>query len=169
MEPIKLHFEYTEADYQEFLLNYFWKNQSRLYLLLLLFVFIVLFFTFKGSFLSPEFLLSCMLPVTMMIALWWGVMRFSGRRSFQMNLQFQEPRTGQIDPEKISITGQTFSTDFMWAGVQNVEETRNLFLVYNSKANAVLLPKRAFSPTQLGDFKKIVSEVPGLAFAWQRK
>jgi hypothetical protein len=169
MEPIKLSFEYTVADYQEFLLNYFWKNQSRLYLLLLLFVFVVLFFTFKGSFLSLEFLLSSILPVTMMIALWWGIMRFSGRRSFDMNAQMQEPRSGQIDGEKITIAGQTFSSDFLWAGVQHVEETRNLFLVYNSKASAVMLPKRAFSSTQIQDFKRIVSEIPGLSAAWMSK
>lgn len=169
MEPIQLHFEYTEADYQEFLLNYFWKNQSRLYLLMLLLVLAVLLFTFKGNFLSSAFLISCLLPVAMMVALWWGIMRFSGRRSFKMNLQMQEPRSGQIDPDKITIAGQTFSSDFLWAGVQNVEETRNLFLVYNSRASAVMLPKRAFSQNQILDFKRIVSETPGLAVAWMNK
>ena len=166
MQPIELSFEYTAADYQEFLRNYFWKSQSRFYGILILLVLAVLAFTQEGSVFSWQFLLSAILPVGMFVGLWFGIMRYSGRRAFQMNLQMQEQRTGQIDAEKISIVGQTFSSEFKWEGVQRVEETQNLFLIYNSKSSAVILPKRDFAPAQIQDFKKLVSEIPGLAATW---
>lgn len=166
MDEIEVHFTYTEADYQEFLRNYFWKNQSKFYILLLVFMLAFLVFTFKGAYLSWNFFLSCILPIALFAGLWLAILRHSGRRAFRMNDQMQETRSGRIDRDKISIAGQTFSSDFLWEGVQRVEETRNLYLVYNSKASAVMLPKRVFTANQQQHFKKIVAEKPGLAVHW---
>ncbi|MCC6461868.1 MAG: YcxB family protein, partial [Saprospiraceae bacterium] len=66
------------------------------------------------------------------------------------------------------VTGQSFSSEFPWAEVLRLVETKGLFLVYNSNTNAVMLPKRAFSEQQLSDFRALASHLPGLEVKWRR-
>ncbi len=163
MSPIQLSFRYTEADYQEFLRHYFWKNRSRLYLALGLLALVALVITQQGDVSSMGFWLSTLLPVSLILVLWWAILRFSGRRAFQMTPEMAEQRTCVIDADKIAVTGQTFLSEFKWAGVLYVAETKSLILVYTTKTNAVMLPKRAFSTDQRAAFKNLVDSNPTLA------
>ncbi len=167
MEPISLHFQYTEADYQEFLRNYFWKNQSKQYIGLIFFALIVLGIINRDQIRSMYFLVSTVLPVAIIVGLWFMILQYSGRKAFLMTPQMQEPRECRIDLVQIVLNGATFSSDFEWAGVQQVVETRNLYLLYNSKQSAVILPKRVFSAEQTNAFRRIVSQQPGLRISWK--
>lgn len=167
MSPIELSFQYTEADYQEFLRHYFWKNRSRLYLALGVLALVALVITQRGDTTSMSFWISTLLPVTLILVLWWAILRFSGRRAFQMTPEMSEQRACVIDVDKIAVSGQTFLSEFKWAGVLYLVETKNLILVYNSKTNAVMLPKRAFSSNQLAAFKNLVDSNPTLAARWK--
>ena len=167
MEPISLQFQYTEADYQEFLRNYFWKNRSRLYIGLIFFALLVLGIINRDQLHSIYFLVSTVLPVTILVGLWFLILQHSGRKAFQMTPQMQDPRDCRIDQVEIALTGATFSSDFEWAGVQEVVETQNLYLLYNSKQSAVILPKRVFSGAQTNAFRRIVSQQPGLRVSWK--
>ncbi|MCB9316330.1 MAG: YcxB family protein [Lewinellaceae bacterium] len=167
MSPIELSFQYTEADYQEFLRHYFWKNRSRLYLALGVLALVALVITQRGDTASLSFWISTLVPVTLILVLWWAVLRFSGRRAFQMTPEMSEQRNCVIDSDNITVRGQTFLSEFKWAGVLYLVETKNLVLVYNSKTNAVMLPKRAFSTDQFAAFKHLVDSNPALASKWK--
>jgi hypothetical protein len=167
MDSLELKFTYTETDYQEFLQNFFWRNRSRSYLILGVVALVVMGWVLKDSLFTPRFWISILLPIVMIAALWWGILKFSGRRAFQMTPQMLEPRSCLIDTEKTVITGQTFKSEFSWTGVQSVIETRNLVLLYSSKTSAVILPKRAFAPEQLSAFKSWVDQHPDLAVLWR--
>ncbi len=169
MASIELNFEYTEADYQEFLRNFFWKNRSRFYLIMILAGVVALVISQIGNVGTWNFMLSTVLPIVMIAGLWLGILHYSGRRAFRMTPQMHEKRNCLIDSEKMTVTGQTFTSEFLWEGVQNLVETKNLYLIYNSKSSAVMLPKRAFSAEQTRHFKKIASEISGLAVQWAAK
>lgn len=169
MESITIHFTYLESDYQEFLRNYFWKNRSRLYLFLGVLAFAFLVLLQRESFSTSTFWVSILLPLGLMVGLWWFVLQYSGRRTFRMAPQMSEARTCVIDQEKLDITGQTFKSEFRWSGVQQVVETARLVLIYNSKVSAVMLPKRAFSPEQFSNFKSLVENTSGLSAKWKSK
>jgi hypothetical protein len=123
--------------------------------------------TQRGDTASMSFWISTLLPVTLILVLWWAILRFSGRRAFQMTPEMSEERNCEIDADKIAVRGQTFLSEFQWAGVLYVTETKSLILVYNSKTNAVMLPKRAFSAEQLAAFKNLVDSNPTLATKWK--
>ena len=166
MQAIELSFQYTESDYQEFLRHYFLKNRSIMYLVLAGLALLALTITQSDNIFSIRYLLSTLIPVSLILLLWWYLIAFMGRRQFRMAPQMQEGRNVTIDQEKITVVGHTFSSEFHWSGVLQVRETKSLYLVYNSKSSAVMLPKRAFTADQLPQFKQIVDGLSDVQVKW---
>ncbi|TNE49431.1 MAG: YcxB family protein [Bacteroidetes bacterium] len=167
MTPITLSFQYTEADYQEFLRHFFMRNRSRMYLILAVLMLVALTVTQGGDIFTLKYLLSVVLPVAMVLGLWWYLIRFMGRRTFRSAPQMQEGRNCIIGASMITIQGHTFSTEFSWSGVLQVVETSKLFLVYNSASSAIMLPKRAFAAGQIEQFRQLVDELPDIQVKWR--
>lgn len=165
---IEINFRYTEADFLEFLKDYFLRNRSQLYVILGASALIVLAFTNRSNLFSVQYLLSVLLPIGMIAALWFWMLQYSGRRSFRMTPQMQEARSCTIGNEHIQMTGETFSSRFEWSGVQQVVETKHLFLLYSSPANALILPKRAFSEAERAGFVERVNRMSNLKVKWRR-
>lgn len=162
VEPINLQFQYTEADFQEFLRNYFWKNRSRLYIGVFAVALVVLAILNRDRLNTPQFWQSTALPVLLLLVLWFWILRNAGQRTYRMNTHMQEPCQCRIDPIQITLTGTSFSSDFEWTSIQQLVKTRHLYLLYTSKQNALILPLRAFSGEQIADFQAIVSRQPHL-------
>lgn len=160
---IQLNFQYTEADFLEFLRNYFIRHRLPVWGAVALGV-LVLSLVFR----SGPVTWSSVLPFLALVLTWLWLQQSLGKRNFRAVPEMQEPRACAIDAEKITVTGQSFSSEFPWTEVLRLVETKGLFLVYNSNTNAVMLPKRAFSEPQLSDFRALVSHLPGLEVKWRR-
>ncbi len=168
MEKIELNFQYTEADFKEFLRDYMFRNRFKWWVIMAVWVLLLLAYLNRDEeFLSAAYLLKVVLPVVFLLGLWWWILNTSSKKTFKMNPQLQEGRNCTIDAEGINIQGHTFSSDFKWAGVQRVVETDKLILLYNSKVSAIMLPKRAFDPQQLALFREIVGRQPNLEIKWK--
>ena len=162
MPPIQLNFQYTEADFLEFLRNYFIRHRLPLWGTLIG-VMLLLSLLFRTGPISA----STLLPFVALVLTWFWLQHSLGKRNFKAAPEMQEPRLCSIDAEKITVTGQSFSSEFLWNEVLRLIETKGLFLAYTSNANAVILPKRAFSEQQLSAFRTLASQVPGLEIKWR--
>ncbi len=84
------------------------------------------------------------------------------RRTFISSNHLGESLRIAFDPEKISLTGAAFHTEFAWAGTFKVVELPHWFMVYQNTISAVLAPKRSFAPGEIEELKRMLKKVPGL-------
>jgi uncharacterized membrane protein YbaN (DUF454 family) len=162
MQPITLQFTQERADYEAFIRHYTTKGRGRrsFWIIGLL----VLGVGVMNVALSRQpigtTLLFTLLPIALFLAFFAFFYRFLLRRNLSKTLeaspQFWEKRTVTITDEGLVINGETFNTDYTWKGITQLEETKDVFLLYSSPVTAVLLPKRAFSPEQLTEFRNLV-------------
>lgn len=167
MQQIELKFQYSEADYQEFVRDYYWKNRGRWWILLAIALLVIIVISRGDMFDTPVNIFSVLIPLIFLAGFWWLIFRFIGKRTFGMMPHMQEQLQCGINEEELQLRGETFSSEFKWVGVQRIKETKNLFLVYNSNVSAVMLPKRAFSDQDVSLFRSIVAARPDLPVKWQ--
>jgi hypothetical protein len=102
-------------------------------------------------------------PIFVLAALWAGIIWASpwlfAKRMFGPSLK--GPRTIQVDPGGLHLRWSGGKSDFAWNNFIRYLEGKNHFLLYTSRALFTVVPKRAFEPQQLSEFRTIlVQNIP---------
>ena len=99
-------------------------------------------------------------PIFVLAALWAGIIWASpwlfAKRMFGPSLK--GPRTIQVDAGCLHLRWSGGKSDFAWNNFIRYLEGKNHFLLYTSRALFTVVPKRAFGPQQLSEFRTILAQ-----------
>lgn len=87
---------------------------------------------------------------------------FRSRKSYGTQSRVSERMSWTVDGEWIAIKGETFETKMTWDKIRQVVETKDVFLIYQSKVQANIVSKREMSPAQVQGFRDVVKGVLGM-------
>ena len=97
-------------------------------------------------------------PLFVLAALWAGIIWVSpwlfAKRMFGPSLK--GPRTIQVNVGGLQLRWSGGRSDFAWNNFIRYLEGSNHFLLYTSPASFTVVPKRAFVPQQLSEFRTIL-------------
>lgn len=83
---------------------------------------------------------------------------FRLKNAFYSNKKIQEEIIYTFTDEKVQTKGQTFDGDFTWNTVHRVKETKDWFLIYQSKTTMNMVPKKYFSPSEIIELRNIIEK-----------
>lgn len=83
---------------------------------------------------------------------------FRLKNAFYSNKKIQEEIIYTFTDEKVQTKGETFDGDFTWDTVHRVKETKDWFLVYQSKTTMNMVPKKNFSPSEIIKLRNIIEK-----------
>ncbi len=84
------------------------------------------------------------------------------KSNFNAKNRFTERMEWVVDDEWFAMKGETFESKMTWDKVHQVVETKEVFLIYQSKILAHILSKREMSREQVQGFRGVVSGVLGM-------
>ncbi len=91
--------------------------------------------------------------------LWYGLggayMR-SAKAQFTKNPALREERRVEASDQGIKTDAGVASSQLTWKAYMRFVETTDFFLLYTSPACFVIMPKRAFQPVQVGEFRNLL-------------
>lgn len=98
-------------------------------------------------------------PIFVLAGLWAGIIwvspwLFANR---MLGPSLKGPRTMQVDAGGIQLRWSGGKSDFAWNNFIRYLEGGNHFLLYTSPAAFTAVPKRAFMPEQLSEFRTILA------------
>ena len=98
----------------------------------------------------------------------WAPLRtaLACRKNFRSNKRIQETLTYTFGQGEMHVKGESFDTTCGWQGIHKVGETDRCFLIWQSRTQTNLLPKRAFTPEQQQLFRALVVQ-SGLQHRWR--
>ncbi|MCD0477680.1 YcxB family protein [Chryseobacterium sp. LC2016-29] len=83
---------------------------------------------------------------------------FRLKNAFYSNKKIQEEIIYTFTDEKVQTKGETFDGDFTWNTVHRVKETKDWFLIYQSKTTMNMIPKKYFSPSEIIELRNIIEK-----------
>lgn len=83
---------------------------------------------------------------------------FRLKNAFYSNKKIQEEIVYTFTDEKVQTKGETFDGDFTWNTVHRVKETKDWFLIYQSKTTMNMVPKKYFSPSEIIELRNIIEK-----------
>lgn len=83
---------------------------------------------------------------------------FRLKNAFHSNKKIQEEIIYTFTDEKVQTKGETFDSDFTWNTVHRVKETKDWFLIYQSKTTMNMVPKKYFSPSEIIELRNIIEK-----------
>lgn len=83
---------------------------------------------------------------------------FRLKNAFHSNKKIQEEIVYTFTEEKVQTKGETFDGDFTWNTVHRVKETKDWFLVYQSKTTMNMIPKKYFSQSEIIELRNIIEK-----------
>ena len=83
---------------------------------------------------------------------------FRLKNAFYSNKKIQEEIVYTFTDEKVQTKGETFDGDFTWNTVHRVKETKDWFLIYQSKTTMNMIPKKYFSPSEIIELRNIIEK-----------
>ena len=101
-------------------------------------------------------------PVFIACAVLIFLLHFAGpyiahRRIYTRNPRIYGQRTVNFDEQGIRSDTQLGHIEAPWSSFERFRETKNLFLLYQTKDYAGIVPKRVFSsPEQLAEFRNLI-------------
>jgi len=87
---------------------------------------------------------------------------FTAKKNYKSNERFSETINYEFDQENIQLTGESFNSKFTWDKIYSVTENKDWILIWQSRQNANVVPKRDFKVGELQIFKDIVKSQRGL-------
>lgn len=98
----------------------------------------------------------------------WSPMRtaLACRKNFRANKRIQETLIYTFGDGQMHVKGESFDTTCGWQGVYKVNETDRCFLIWQSRTQTNLLPKRDFTSEQQRLFREMVMQ-SGLKYRWR--
>ncbi|WP_139419676.1 YcxB family protein [Chryseobacterium mulctrae] len=83
---------------------------------------------------------------------------FRLKNAFYSNKKIQEEIVYTFTDEKVQTKGETFDGDFTWNTVHRVKETKDWFLIYQSKTTMNMVPKKYFSQSEIIELRNIIEK-----------
>lgn len=83
---------------------------------------------------------------------------FRLKNAFYSNKKIQEEIVYTFTDEKVQTKGETFDGDFTWNTVHRVKETKDWFLIYQSKTTMNMVPKKYFSQSEMIELRSIIEQ-----------
>lgn len=83
---------------------------------------------------------------------------FRLKNAFYSNKKIQEEIVYTFIDEKVQTKGETFDGDFTWNTVHRVKETKDWFLIYQSKTTMNMVPKKYFSQSEIIELRNIIEK-----------
>ncbi|VXB93314.1 MULTISPECIES: YcxB family protein [Chryseobacterium] len=83
---------------------------------------------------------------------------FRLKNAFYSNKKIQEEIIYTFTDEKVQTKGETFDGDFTWNTVHRVKETKDWFLIYQSKTTMNMVPKKYFSQSEIIELRNIIEK-----------
>lgn len=77
-------------------------------------------------------------------------------RNFKGNARISERIAYHMEPESLSIKGESFSSESTWEKLYQVRQTKNWVLIYQNRQVASVIGKRDISVAQIGELKGIL-------------
>nr|WP_314498165.1 YcxB family protein [uncultured Chryseobacterium sp.] len=81
---------------------------------------------------------------------------FRLKNAFYSNAKIQEEIIYIFSDEKVQTKGETFEEDFTWATVYKIKETKDWFLIYQSKFTMNMVMKKNFTINQNAELRQII-------------
>ncbi|AWI26595.1 YcxB family protein [Flavobacterium pallidum] len=91
-----------------------------------------------------------------------AMLYFKAARNFASNKRIQQPVEYEFTKEKMISKGAGFISESALDGLYRVEETRDWFLVYQSKLVANLIPKKDMMPDEITGLRNIFKNLSGI-------
>ena len=158
-EKITISTKLSFNDYLKLMFRMTYKNPILLFYsgggAILLVVVFVLYVT--GNLNSNGMPIEIFLILGLVFTLWVPFRLYrSAQKHYQSNKRIQEKLTYTFDEEKMHVSGESFEGTSDWKNVHKVSELKEYMMIYQSRATANMIPKSAFSPEQLSQFKAIL-------------
>jgi hypothetical protein len=84
------------------------------------------------------------------------------RRAFELQAHLHRPKTIEVSPESLTVSGEGVREDYAWHAFIGWNETAHLFLLFTSYVTFHIVPKRAFASRDAYDeFEMIVRNKVG--------
>jgi hypothetical protein len=107
------------------------------------------------------------LPIFWLVAI-PAIQRWSASRLLRNTPAFNGPQITRVDAAGIHTRSPVSTADIAWNAIVRVVESRSFFLVFQSKAMALFVPKAAFAaPADLDQFRQLVGAAVGPRASWQ--
>ncbi len=91
-----------------------------------------------------------------------SILYFKSKKNFNGPGRLTERMFWAIDPEWITVKGESFETKMTWDKMIKVIENKDVFLVYQSKLMAHIVSKKEMTAAQRVGFRNIVKGVLNL-------
>jgi hypothetical protein len=88
-----------------------------------------------------------------------GMIYWTIKRNYESSNHLREPLEIKILRTEIQLNGKSFSTQMAWNKVFKIDEQLHWFLVYENTLSAIIIPKKAFTKTELLEFRKILQTI----------
>lgn len=98
------------------------------------------------------------IPMTVGLSILPLMTYLSAKRNFKANPRISETIEYHIKPSLLTLKGESFTTDYTWNQLYNVNQTRNWIIVWQTRQVANFIPKRDLSTTQIAELKKILDK-----------
>lgn len=103
---------------------------------------------------------SLLLAPASVVVLWvfvlWGMPYLSGRNQYRSQPAAKGPHTIEVDAVGASHTSPMAESRVAWSTYVDFVESSDVMLLYLSSRFFHIIPKRAFTPAQLDEFRAIV-------------
>jgi hypothetical protein len=87
---------------------------------------------------------------------------FRSRRYYRSSKRMQELRRFDFTQESIQVESASANHEYRWDSIYEVRETGKWLLVFMSRAEAIFIPKSAFSDQKWTAFQALLATIPGL-------
>ena len=90
-----------------------------------------------------------------------------GRRQYAFSKRSQELRKFEFTSRGIYMETESSKVDYEWSTVYEVKRTGQWILIYLSRAEAIFIPREAFSEEKFAAFTQLMQAVPSLRRPWK--
>ncbi|MEO0469149.1 MAG: YcxB family protein [Bacteroidota bacterium] len=111
---------------------------------------------------TKDFPFQVMIPMVVFVSLFFIFIPMMSRRNFKNNPSLQGEILYTFTDEQVEMTGPHFESRMDWDKYMKVEETKEMFLLFQSKALANLIPKRDLTSEEIQDLRELISSIPNL-------
>ena len=102
------------------------------------------------------------IPLVVFVALFFVFLPMMAKRNFKNNPSLHGEILYTFTDEQVELTGPNFESRMDWDKYLKVVETKEMFLLYQSKVMANLIPKRDLSDSEIESLRMLLRGVPKL-------
>lgn len=164
MDSIEVNTQIAPKEYGIFMLKFFYRRPSSWIVVFISLMFVINGITSSliGSTANPVYIV---VGLVLLIFFPWSVYN----RNIKMfsTTKLAEPIIYKFEKSQYSLTGESFTSNNSWEKVQKVKENADWFLIYQSKNQFSLIPKKAFTEAQYSELKTLLKSIPNVRLKLQ--